>query len=455
MEIITIETSAMGDRSYVLIDGDVAAVIDPQRDIDRIEAVLIERDLLLTHVFETHVHNDYVTGGLELARRAGAAYVVSADDDVAYERIGARDGDEFAVGDVVVRAVHTRGHTPHHLSYVVVEGGSPVAAFTGGSMLFGTVGRTDLISAEATESLTRAQFQSVRRLAGELPSQVDVHPTHGFGSFCSSASSSGSDASTIGQEQQSNLALTLDDEDVFVERLLSGLTAYPSYYVHMAPINQAGPGPVDLSPPEPVDPVEIRRRVHDGEWVVDLRSRTAFARGHLAGTVNLEVGDSFATFLGWTLRWGTPVTLVGDTAAQVAEAQRQMVRIGIDRPAGSADGGVDTWAAGGELRSYRTATFADLADLADIRDGVVVLDVRRDDEWVDGGIADAVHIPLHDLETRLAEVPDGTVWVHCASGYRASIAASLLDRAGRTVVAIDDDWESAAKHAPLGVTSKE
>jgi len=177
--------------------------------------------------------------------------------------------------------VHTPGHTPNQLSYVVVEDGSSVAAFTGGSMLFGTVGRTDLISAEATEGLTCAQFQSVRRLAGELPSQVDVHPTHGFGSFCSSASSSGSDASTIGQEQTSNLALTLDDEDVFVERLLSGLTAYPSYYVHMAPINQAGPGPVDLSPPEPVDPVEIRRRVHDGEWVVDLRSRTAFARGHL------------------------------------------------------------------------------------------------------------------------------------------------------------------------------
>ena len=452
METITIETPALGDRSYVLVSGDEAAVIDPQRDIDRVETVLADRGVRLSHVFETHVHNDYVTGGLELARRAGAAYVLAAADDVAYDRTGAADGDEFAVGSLVVRAVHTPGHTPTHLSYVVLDDGQPVAAFTGGSMLFGTVGRTDLISADATEDLTRAQFQSVRRLSDELPGDVGVHPTHGFGSFCSSASTSGTDASTIGQERQSNLALTLDDEDTFVENLLGGLTAYPRYYAHMAPINRAGPTNVDLSSPEPVDPVELRRRIHAGEWVVDLRSRTAFARGHLAGTVNLEVGDSFATYLGWTLRWGTPVTLVGDTAAQVAEAQRQMVRIGIDRPGGAADGGIDNWAAGGDVRSYRIATFADLADARDDAD-MVVLDVRRDDEWAEGRIEGAVHIPLHGLEAGLVEIPDGDVWVHCASGYRASIAASLLDRAGRTVVAIDDEWAAAAKHDALGVST--
>jgi rhodanese-related sulfurtransferase len=148
------------------------------------------------------------------------------------------------------------------------------------------------------------------------------------------------------------------------------------------------------------------------------------------------------------------VTLVGDTSEQVAEAQRQMVRIGIDRPAGGAGGGIDTWAAGGDVRSYRTATFAELAD-AHTDDTVVVLDVRRDDEWAEGRIDGALHIPLHELEERLDEVPDAVVWVHCASGYRASIAASLLDRAGRTVVAIDDEWAAAAKHDALRVTSGE
>ncbi len=183
MEIITMETPALGDRSYVLVDGEVAAVIDPQRDIDRVEAVLRERGLRLSHVFETHVHNDYVTGGLELARRTGAVYVLSAADDVAYEHTGAADGDEFAVGSLVVRAVHTPGHTPTHLSYVVLDDGQPVAAFTGGSMLFGTVGRTDLVSAEATEDLTRAQFHSVCDASPSCPPTLACTRLMGSGAF--------------------------------------------------------------------------------------------------------------------------------------------------------------------------------------------------------------------------------------------------------------------------------
>jgi len=442
-EIVAIETPSLGDRSYLLVSGGAAAAVDPQRDIDRVEAVLRERGLRLTHVFETHVHNDYVTGGLELARRAGAEYVLAAAEPVAFERVGAVDGDEFPVGDVVVRAVHTPGHTPTHLSYVVLDEGRPVAVFTGGSLLYGTVGRTDLIGEDSTDRLTRAQFHSVRRLAAELPGDAGVHPTHGFGSFCSSQSTSGSTASTMFEERRSNLALTVDDEDTFVERLLGGLTAYPRYYAHMAPLNRSGPAPVDLSPPTAVDAVEVRRRVHAGQWVVDLRSRQAFARSHLAGTVNVEIGDSFVTYLGWTMPWGTPVTLVGDSTEEVGEAQRQLARIGIDRPAGGAAGGPGAWGAGGELRSYRRASFADVARAGD---DIVVLDVRRLDEWAESRINGAVHIPLHELEARLAEVPAGEVWVHCATGYRAAIAASLLDRAGREVVAVDDEWPAAARH---------
>ena len=452
MEIITLETSSLGDRSYLVTDGSTAAVVDPQRDIDRITSILDERDLRLTHVFETHIHNDYVTGGLELARRTGAAYVLSADDEVGYERVGAADGDEFEVGQLVVRAVHTPGHTHHHLSYVLLEDGRPAAVFTGGSMLYGTVGRTDLISDDTTEELTRAQFRSVRRLADELPDDVAVMPTHGFGSFCSSSESSDVDDSTIRRERLENLAFSTEDEDAFVEQLLSGLTAHPRYYAHMAPINVRGPAPVDLSPPEEVDPVEIRRRIHAGEWVVDLRSRTAFARGHLAGTLNLEVGDDFATYLGWTLEWGTPVTLVGDTAEEVAEAQRQMVRIGIDRPAGGAHGGPESFGRGGEIRSYRTATFDELAAERE-RDEVVVLDVRRHDEWDDERVDGATHIPLDELEGRLGDVPDGEVWVHCASGYRAALAASMLDRAGRAVVVIDDEFAKASEATGLSLSS--
>ena len=447
MEIRTIETKSLGDRSYVVVDGDSAAVIDPQRDIDRILRELGDRKLTVTVVAETHLHNDYVTGGLELAQRTGARYVLPAGADVAFDHTAAADGDEIPVGDgVSLRAVHTPGHTPHHMSYVVVAEDEPVAVFTGGSLLYGTVGRTDLISDDVTEDLTRAQYRSARRLAGELPGPVSVHPTHGFGSFCSSTSTSGADSSTIEHEQRTNIALTTDDETDFVHQLLSGLTAYPRYYAHMAPRNRQGPEPVDLSTPKPVDPAELRRRIHAGEWVVDLRDRKAFATSHLAGTINVEIGDSFVTYLGWTIRWGTPVTLVGDTADEVAEAQRQLVRIGIDRPAGAADGGLDAWGAGGDLRSYRSATFADLA-AARAGDDVVVLDVRRSDEWDSGHVEGARHIPLDELEDRIEEVPaDREVWVHCASGFRASIAASLVDRAGRHVVVIHDEWDSAAEH---------
>ncbi len=447
MEIITLETKSLGDRSYVIIDGDDAAVIDPQRDIDRVLDIVAARGAQVRLVLETHLHNDYVTGGFQLGQGTGARYMVPGGDDVTFDRVAAVDGDEFPVGaHVVVRAVHTPGHTPHHLSYVAEVDGEPAAAFTGGSMLYGTVGRTDLVSDNDTEPLTRAQFRSVRRLADVLPEQASVHPTHGFGSFCSSSASSEADASTIGHERRTNIACTTDGEDAFVEQLLAGLTAYPRYYAHMAPMNRQGPPPIDLSPPEPVDPVELRRRIHAGEWVVDLRERKVFARSHLAGTINVEIGDSFVTYLGWTIRWGTPVTLVGDTEADVTEAQRQLVRIGIDRPAGAASGGLDVWAAGSDVRSYRSATFADLSSDRSDRD-LVVLDVRRHDEWRDGHLDGAVHVPLDELEDRIDEVPRGVpVWVHCASGFRASIAASLLDRAGREVVAIHDDWEHAADH---------
>lgn len=447
VDIITIETTSLGDRSYLVTDGTVAAVIDPQRDIDRVAAVAADAGSEITHVFETHVHNDYVSGGFELARVTGAAYHLHAGDEVDFARVGLRDGDVVGVGSMRIRALLTAGHTPTHLSYVVHGDGHDLAVFTGGSMLYGTVGRTDLVSHAMAEHLTRQQHRSVRRLANELDDDVAVMPTHGFGSFCSSEAVEGGDESTIGAERQQNLALTLADEDAFVERLLAGLDVYPRYYAHMGPRNRLGPAPVDLSPPAPADAAQIRARIHAGEWVVDLRDRTIYAADFLRGTVNIGLADSFSTYLGWLVPWNTPVTLVGDAPDDVAAAQRQLVRIGIDRPAAAATGGVDAYGAGGDRGRYRIVDFAVLA--GGEAAAPVVLDVRRDDEWADGGVHDAIHVPLHRLERDMARVPDGEVWVHCHSGYRASIAASLLARAGRRPVLIDDDYERAVD---LGLT---
>jgi len=404
VEVDVIDTSSLGDRSHLISAGDTAVVIDPQRDIDRVLDAARRRGVHITHVLETHIHNDYVTGGLELSRSVGAEYVVPAGDDVDYERRPARDGDLITAGRMQLQVMHTPGHTHHHVSYVLRDAtGDVVGVFTGGSMLHGTTGRTDLLGAEHTEALTHAQFHSVRRLADELPADTRVYPTHGFGSFCSATPASGDD-STIGDELVTNPALT-QDEQTYVTELLAGLSDYPAYYAHMGVINETGPPPVDLSLPEPVNPDELLARIEAGEWVVDLRNRTAFAASHLAGTRGFELSDSFVTYLGWLYDWGEPLTLIGDNTDQIAEARRELVRIGIDELTGAAVGEIDSLSAGTELRSYRVANFTDLAGVL-ANNNVTVLDVRRHDEHKKGHVRGALNIPLHELIDRIDEVPD-------------------------------------------------
>jgi len=441
VEVITIETPSLGDRSYIVHDSSVALVIDPQRDIDRVVAAVEDAGVEITHVAETHVHNDYVSGGLTLARITGATYLHAAAEPLRFDYEPMSNGDVVVVGDLRVEVRATPGHTPHHLSYVVSAGGGPPAVFTGGSMLYGTVGRTDLIGPEATDDLTRAQFRSVNQLADELPGDARIYPTHGFGSFCASAASDEDSDGTLATERRVNIALQETDEDTFVERLLDGLDVYPRYYAQMGPLNTAGGIAIDLSAPAPVDPVELARRIHRGEWVVDLRPRREFAARHLAGTINVELGDGFSTYLAWLLPWGMPLTLLADDASSIAEAQRQLVRVGIDRPAGAATGDLASWSPDADRLTYEVVSFSDLAN-GNI--DATILDVRLDGEFSVEHLNNATSIPLHELLDRLGDVPDGPVHVHCQTGFRASIAASLLDRAGHDVVLIDDDFDNAA-----------
>jgi glyoxylase-like metal-dependent hydrolase (beta-lactamase superfamily II)/rhodanese-related sulfurtransferase len=446
LTVLVVETPSLGDRSYLVHDGKVAFVVDPQRDIDRVLALLDQHDVQLTHIIETHIHNDYLTGGVTLARRTGATYLLSAEDEVSFERTPVRNGDVIEIGERMrITALATPGHTINPLSYALTDGnaslGHAVAVFTGGSLLYGATGRPDLLGAQHTAALVRHQHASARRLAALLPDEADVFPTHGFGSFCS-ASQSEATESTIGRERKVNPALT-EDEQSYVDGLLAGLGAWPTYYTFMSPRNAAGPSEPDLSPPALADAAELRRRIEAGEWVVDLRSRTAFAAGHAPGTLNFGLDGSFATYLGWLIAWGAPLTLLGETPEQVEQAQRELVRIGIDRPAAHATGNPQDWS-DRTLSSFPIASFGELADVRHHRD-IVVLDVRRAEEFAAARIAGAVNIPIHELWERLDEVPDGEVWVHCAAGYRASIAASMLDAHGRKPVAVDDEFENAEK----------
>ncbi|MGW0547559.1 MBL fold metallo-hydrolase [Streptomyces altiplanensis] len=439
-----LQTEGLGNRSYLAGGARAAVVVDPPRDIDRVIAAAARREVRIVAVAETHVHNDYVTGGLELARLTGARYLVPAGASVAYARVAVADGDVEEIEEgVLLRAVATPGHTPHHTSYVLEEAGRAVAAFTGGSLLIGSVGRPDLVEPRLTEGLARAQHASAHRLAAELDDEVAVMPTHGFGSFCSSAQAGG-EHSTIGMEKGSNPVLAQDVE-TFVKELLAGLDDVPAYYAHMGPANAAGPTPVDLTVPERADAGEIARRLAAGEWVVDLRSRVAFAEGHVAGSFNFEAEGQLATYLAWLIPWGRPVTLLARSAEEVARAQRELARVGIDRPAAAAVGSPTDWtSAEAPLASFPRAAFADLAAARERGEDVVVLDVRRAGERAGGWIEGSVHVPVHEVHQRLHEVPAGTVWVHCAGGMRAAIAASVLDAAGRDVVAVDDGYPAAA-----------
>jgi hydroxyacylglutathione hydrolase len=443
IEIFTIDTPTLGDRSYLVADGEVAFVVDPQRDIDRVLKLVDSHHLRLTHVFETHVHNDYVTGGYALARLTGAEYVVAAGDQVDFQRLPIADGEAIPLGaGMTIQAIATPGHTFTHLSYVLDADGDTRAAFTGGSLLYSSTGRPDLLGDEHTNELARAQHRSVQRLAAQLPNETVIYPTHGFGGFCAaSEGETPSGISTVAAERRVNSALRLDEGD-YVRDLLAGLDAYPAYYAHMGPRNTAGPEAADLSPVGQADPAALARRIADGEWIVDLRSGDRYAAGHLAGTLNFGLDGSFAPYLGWLIPWGTSVTLLADTTDDIAEAQRELARIGVDRPAGAATGPAASWSVEDSLRSFPVAGFKDLAAHPG-RDDLVVLDVRRRSEWRDGYIEGAVNIPLHELPGRLADVPPGEVWVHCMTGYRTAIAASMLDRAGRRVVAVRDDFEAA------------
>lgn len=452
--VLTLDTPTLGDRSYLAHDGQVALVVDPQRDIDRVLDLARDAGVRITHVFETHLHNDYLTGGLALAVATGAAYHVNAADQVAYERVAVTDGDVIDVSPSMrVQVIATPGHTFTHLSYALQTGPAEqpdvVGVFTGGSLLYGATGRPDLLGAEHTHELLHHQFDSVHRLAGALPDDAHVLPTHGFGSFCSAGSTGGTTSSTIGTEKKVNPALT-DDEREWAEATLAGLDAYPAYYVHMTPGNADGPAAPDLSAPRPADAQTIAARIADREWVVDLRTRTAFAAGHVSGTLNFGLDGQFATYLGWLIPWGTPLTLLGDSAEQVAQAQRELARIGLDQFEGAATGDPAEWT-DRPLGSFPRAVFADLAQVRHHRE-VAVLDVRRVHEYAAGHIDGAVNIPLHELLGRLGDVPDGEVWVHCASGYRASIAASVLAAHEHRVVAVDDGFDDHAAAGGLPIT---
>jgi len=436
MDVEVFVTDGLGDSSYLVRSGDEAALVDPQRDAWRFLRAAERTGARIRAVLETHVHNDYVSGAGEVHAATGAEVVAPAAGGYRFPHHPAAEGDEVRVGDLRLVAMATPGHTPEHLAWLAHEGeaATPRAVFSGGSLLVGSAGRTDLLGPELAGELAHAQFGSIRRLAA-LPDEVEVLPTHGAGSFCVAAMPATRRTTTIGQERRDNLLVRAADEDAFTAELRSEVMAWPAYYRHMAPINRAGARVLGHLPRLPAVPPDVlAERAQAGAWVVDGRDRDAFAAAHIPGSVNIELNAGFASYVGWMLPFDAPLLLVlpDPRDRSVEEATAQLVRIGWTRLEGHLAGGIDAWrASGGELRSYEPGTVEQLCDQTLRGEQPLVLDVRQQLEWAWGTIPGSEQVFVADLPGRLGSLPrNGTVWVICSNGHRASIAASLLDRAG-------------------------
>jgi hydroxyacylglutathione hydrolase len=426
----------------------VAAVVDPRRDVDVYLDEARARDLRISHVFETHLHNDYVSGARELATLTGAEHVMSAGAELRHAYHAAVEGDTFDVGSLRFQLLGTPGHTPEHVAYSVADrtrAEEPVLLFSGGSLLVGGVGRTDLLGDENAAPYARQMFASLHEKIMRHEDYVSVLPTHGGGSLCSKDLAS-TPRTTIGFERRHNSILQIDDMEIFVSTLLGNQPAYPRYFGRMRGINQAGPAPLGGVPrPTPLELPRVQELLAKGHLLIDLRSPAEFAVAHAQGSVSLPAGSSFGTWLGWTIPHDRPLVFLMSSVRDWDDTVRQALRIGHSEIAGYLQGGFSRWQdAGLPIEESGRATVSQLRDL--VASGVradrngssnghgmtpLVLDVRQRDEYERGHVPGAVHLMAGDVPERLATLPrDRPIVTICAAGYRSSVAASLLLQAG-------------------------
>jgi hydroxyacylglutathione hydrolase len=443
MHLTQFVLEGLGHISALLADDTqgVAAVIDPRRDVDVYLRDAAARGLRITHVVETHLHNDYISGARELAAVAGARHLIGAGAELRFEFTPLNDGAQFDVGSLRFSAVETPGHTPEHLAYAVADrsrADEPLLVFSGGSLLVGAVGRTDLLGGDKAEPFARQMFHSLHDRLLKHEDFVWVLPTHGGGSLCSKDIAS-TPSSTIGYERRHNGLLAIDEVEQFVRALLEGQPAYPRYFARMRPINQAGPAPLGrISDPVPLTPEEVSDLLDGEALAIDLRSHNDYVAAHLPGALSIPAGSSFGTWLGWVVPPDRPLVLVLDRPEQWDAALLQALRIGYEDVRGYLQGGMARWLASGlAVETSEGATIHELRRRLErgttARDGnePLVLDVRQRAEYERAHIPGAVHLMAGELPERLAELPrDRPIATICTVGYRSAVAAGLLRHEG-------------------------
>jgi len=432
----------LGNSAFLLDLGDGRALaVDPSLDLRAVNKAAAKRGLQIAYAAETHLHADFLSGTRQLANDHDAQILASAAGGREFAHRGLADGDEVDLGGLTVRAIGTPGHTPEHLSYLILDGATPLGVFSGGSLLVGAAARTDLVDPARTEELARAQYRSLRRLV-ELPDATALWPTHGAGSFCS-APAGAQRTSTIGDEKAANPLVLAANENVFVETLLLGLGSYPAYFDRLGEVNRRGPKVLTTSPElARLDTGDVQRLLADGAQLVDVRPVVDYAAGHVPGSVSIPLRAQFATWLGWLLDPQTPTVIVRNPGQDPAEILWPALTIGHDRIAGELAGGITAWReTGSEIRSTRLMN-------PDQIDPHSVVDVRQESEHDSGRVPGAHLAELGRLTDTASELPTGPVTAMCGHGERAATAASLLERAGRDDVSIvvggPSDWSKAS-----------
>ena len=440
LTVVAVTDEGLGNTAWVAQVGDVAIVVDPERDPVPYQTAAATLGVDIAFSADTHLHADFVTGTPELAA-SGARAVAPKAGESRWPHHGVSPGDVIDIGldRWAVEVLGTPGHTPEHVAYLLTDGDRPRAVFTGGSLLVGAVARTDLIDPGDTETLTRALYGSIHRELLALPDDVVVLPTHGAGSFCSAAG----DVrrwTTIGEERRANPLVAAPDEDAFVRWVLDGLGSYPPYFLRLRSLNRLGPHVHGVLPSlRPLSAEQVAEQRDRGARVVDVRPVADYAAGHIAGSLANTLRPQFASWLGWVIADpDTPLVFVTDERTDRRELVRQCLNIGYENLAGELTCGIDGWrAAGGDVASVR------LVDAKEV-DGHQVVDVRQRNEFAAGHIPDAFGVELGALSEKRPALPDGPLVLMCGHGERAATAASLLESEGRTGLTVatggPDDW---------------
>ena len=437
--IVPVVDEGLGNSAYLADLGDGRALaVDVPRDLRTVRAAAARHGLTAAFAADTHLHADFLSGAPQLAAEDGAQILASAAGRRAFGHQGLADGDEVDLGALTLRAWATPGHTAEHLVYLLLDGAQVLAVFTGGSLLVGAAARTDLSGPEQTEPLARSQYASLGRLL-TLPDATPVYPTHGAGSFCSAPP--GADrTTTIGRERAANPLLAAGDEDAFVIALLAGLGTFPGYFLRLPEQNRRGPAIVASAPAlAALTPAQVRALQNDGGQVIDVRPVPAYAAGHIPGSLAIPLRDAFATWLGWLVPGpAAPLVIVADPGQDLGEVIWQALKIGYGNLAGTLAGGMPAWEAAGRPVAATALLTPGQVDLA------AVIDVRQAGEYAGGHLPGARNIELGALTGQAARVGAGPVVTMCGHGERAATAASVLERAGHTAVAIlpggPPDW---------------